>query len=222
MAENEQAQDPAEQTEQKQELPTGSAIPISLTKDGDQWCALVGENLQEGVAGFGPTPWAALDALNFEAAGKGEELLSFALDPADVARADAAGGRDLYPVRFRATVKGLQVATDADGVNVVKAGLQALGTLERDAYHLHQEIYPCANRTVDVILLAERPVEQREPGGEGTAHPDQLCLPEGEGFACKDCGKAWEIGKDGHCPECGGPLEAREAEQPATEPGAAG
>lgn len=24
--------------------------------DGDQWCALYGENLQEGVAGFGETP----------------------------------------------------------------------------------------------------------------------------------------------------------------------
>jgi hypothetical protein len=24
--------------------------------DGNQWCALYGENLQEGVAGFGDTP----------------------------------------------------------------------------------------------------------------------------------------------------------------------
>lgn len=27
-----------------------------ITKDGDQWCALLGDNLQEGVAGFGDTP----------------------------------------------------------------------------------------------------------------------------------------------------------------------
>ncbi|WP_340011765.1 hypothetical protein MHI32_01485 [Paenibacillus sp. FSL H7-0690] len=28
----------------------------SLTVDGNQWCALFGENLQDGVAGFGDTP----------------------------------------------------------------------------------------------------------------------------------------------------------------------
>lgn len=27
--------------------------------DGNQWCALLGENLQDGVAGFGPSPSAA-------------------------------------------------------------------------------------------------------------------------------------------------------------------
>ncbi len=27
-----------------------------ITKDGDQWCALLGDNIQEGVAGFGATP----------------------------------------------------------------------------------------------------------------------------------------------------------------------
>ncbi|WP_143192374.1 hypothetical protein [Paenibacillus sp. P32E] len=27
-----------------------------LTIDGDQWCALYGENIQEGIAGFGDTP----------------------------------------------------------------------------------------------------------------------------------------------------------------------
>lgn len=31
-----------------------------LTKDGNQWCAVYGENLQEGVAGFGDTPDAAM------------------------------------------------------------------------------------------------------------------------------------------------------------------
>ena len=33
---------------------------IRLFRDGDQWCALRGENLQEGVSGFGLTPEAAL------------------------------------------------------------------------------------------------------------------------------------------------------------------
>lgn len=27
-----------------------------LSLDGDQWCALFGENLQDGVAGFGDSP----------------------------------------------------------------------------------------------------------------------------------------------------------------------
>jgi len=29
-------------------------------KDGDQWCVLLGENLQEGIAGFGETPLKAI------------------------------------------------------------------------------------------------------------------------------------------------------------------
>lgn len=32
--------------------------------DGDQWCALYGENLQDGVAGFGATPAEAEAAFN--------------------------------------------------------------------------------------------------------------------------------------------------------------
>lgn len=35
-----------------------------LFKDGNQWCALYGDNLQEGVAGFGDTPHKAM--LNFD------------------------------------------------------------------------------------------------------------------------------------------------------------
>ena len=30
-------------------------------KDGDSWCALYGENLQDGVAGFGVSPQAACE-----------------------------------------------------------------------------------------------------------------------------------------------------------------
>lgn len=36
----------------------------ALSADGNQWCALYGENLQEGVAGFGDTPAAAMYAFD--------------------------------------------------------------------------------------------------------------------------------------------------------------
>lgn len=35
-----------------------------LSQDGNQWCALYGENLQDGVAGFGDTPAAAMAAFD--------------------------------------------------------------------------------------------------------------------------------------------------------------
>ena len=31
-----------------------------IFRDGDQWCVLYGDNLQEGIAGFGDTPRAAI------------------------------------------------------------------------------------------------------------------------------------------------------------------
>lgn len=34
-----------------------------LMMDGSQWCALIGEDLHTGVAGFGDTPKAAVAAL---------------------------------------------------------------------------------------------------------------------------------------------------------------
>lgn len=37
-----------------------------LSQDGDQWCALFGENLAEGVAGFGYTPAEAMTAFDKE------------------------------------------------------------------------------------------------------------------------------------------------------------
>ncbi|QRZ14689.1 hypothetical protein JWJ88_17140 [Paracoccus methylovorus] len=43
-----------------------SVLKPKLTKDGNMWCALHGADLQEGIAGFGPTPAKAL--LAFEAA----------------------------------------------------------------------------------------------------------------------------------------------------------
>jgi hypothetical protein len=33
-------------------------------KDGNQWCVLYGENLQEGIAGFGDTPDKAMTAFD--------------------------------------------------------------------------------------------------------------------------------------------------------------
>jgi len=38
-------------------------LEITISLDGDKWCALVGENLQEGVAGFADTPTNAIRAL---------------------------------------------------------------------------------------------------------------------------------------------------------------
>jgi uncharacterized protein YgfB (UPF0149 family) len=39
-------------------------LGAKLTKDGNSWCYLLGENLQEGIAGFGDTPLDA--AKDFE------------------------------------------------------------------------------------------------------------------------------------------------------------
>lgn len=36
---------------------------IKLYKDGDAWCALIGEDIQEGVTGFASSPSDALRAL---------------------------------------------------------------------------------------------------------------------------------------------------------------
>jgi hypothetical protein len=36
----------------------------ALSADGDSWCALLGDNLQEGLAGFGDTPDAAMRAFD--------------------------------------------------------------------------------------------------------------------------------------------------------------
>ena len=35
-----------------------------LYRDGNQWCALYGDDLQTGVVGFGPSPEAAEKAFN--------------------------------------------------------------------------------------------------------------------------------------------------------------
>ncbi|HEX6038046.1 hypothetical protein [Longimicrobium sp.] len=45
--------------------PAGAAadeLALRLFPDGNQWCALIGANLQEGISGFGATPPEALRA----------------------------------------------------------------------------------------------------------------------------------------------------------------
>jgi len=46
------------------------ALDLKLEKDGNQFCVLFGENLQEGIAGFGDTPHSAIlewgNAMNTE------------------------------------------------------------------------------------------------------------------------------------------------------------
>lgn len=44
-------------------------LKAKMSKDGNQWCCLYGENLQEGVAGFGDTPAKA--AASFDEAWEG-------------------------------------------------------------------------------------------------------------------------------------------------------
>lgn len=35
-------------------------IDAVLKRDGDKWCVMVGDNLQEGIAGFGSEIWKAV------------------------------------------------------------------------------------------------------------------------------------------------------------------
>ncbi len=46
-------------TEEERQRPSVLFRP-SLSIDGNQWCALYGDNLQDGVAGFGNTPDEAM------------------------------------------------------------------------------------------------------------------------------------------------------------------
>ncbi len=43
--------------------PPIKTVSITLSLDGDQYCALYGENIQEGQAGFGDTPKQAIQDL---------------------------------------------------------------------------------------------------------------------------------------------------------------
>ena len=44
----------------KQDMVIVESLQPRITKDGNQWCCLYGENLQEGIAGFGDTPHSAI------------------------------------------------------------------------------------------------------------------------------------------------------------------
>lgn len=56
-----------------------SKLTIDISLDGSQWCALVGANLQEGVAGFGNSPKEAIRALVDEADSQGMDLFDWSL-----------------------------------------------------------------------------------------------------------------------------------------------
>jgi hypothetical protein len=45
---------------QKQEYALISSLGLKPFKDGNQWCFLWGDNIQDGVSGFGDTPYEAM------------------------------------------------------------------------------------------------------------------------------------------------------------------
>jgi hypothetical protein len=71
----------------------------ALTLDGDQWCALYGANLQDGVAGFGDSPADAMADFDQKWAKPIKKAESAALDemmgrkdwPASLSQIKAAG-----------------------------------------------------------------------------------------------------------------------------------
>lgn len=44
----------------EQELQLVKTYNLKPFKDGDKWCVLLGENIQEGICGFGETPYKAI------------------------------------------------------------------------------------------------------------------------------------------------------------------
>lgn len=44
----------------KRDMALVDSLHPKITKDGNQWCVLCGDNLQEGIAGFGNTIYAAI------------------------------------------------------------------------------------------------------------------------------------------------------------------
>jgi len=51
---------------EKLDLNIFSILKPSIKKDGNQWCVLYGENIQEGICGFGDTPYKAILSFNGE------------------------------------------------------------------------------------------------------------------------------------------------------------
>lgn len=64
-----------------------------IRADGDQWCALLGEDLQVGVSGFGPTPAAAMAAFDL-AFWKGQTPRAIQLSAIASSRAEGSAGKD--------------------------------------------------------------------------------------------------------------------------------
>lgn len=54
----------------EQDLRPSMRLKPRIFQDGDQWCALLGDNLQEGVAGFGYSPEKAYLAFDKEWVGE--------------------------------------------------------------------------------------------------------------------------------------------------------
>ncbi len=44
----------------------GVKVEAVLSRDGNKWCVLVGENIQIGIAGFGDQIWEAIAAFKSE------------------------------------------------------------------------------------------------------------------------------------------------------------
>lgn len=57
------------QTEEMRQLPHVLMRP-TLSLDGNKWCALYGDNLQDGVAGFGDSPELAMQDFDSNWRGK--------------------------------------------------------------------------------------------------------------------------------------------------------
>jgi len=49
---------------QQQEYALFAQLRPKLCKDGNQWCVLYGEDLHDGIAGFGDTPYLAILEFN--------------------------------------------------------------------------------------------------------------------------------------------------------------
>lgn len=50
--------------QEENELNLFSMLKPNLMRDGNQWCALYGKDLQEGIAGFGDSPHLAIMDFN--------------------------------------------------------------------------------------------------------------------------------------------------------------
>lgn len=48
----------------EQEMVYMKTFNLCPYKDGDQWCVLLGKNIQDGIAGFGETPIKAIYEFN--------------------------------------------------------------------------------------------------------------------------------------------------------------